>query len=78
MNFLKEGLSMDETRVSTLVFALIVGFIFSLYQAYTAGDISSNLCDLIKTLILVVGGVNGLSSVASILSTDKTITTKDK
>lgn len=56
--FWEDGLSIKETRFSTLIVLTIIGFIYSLVSHYTTGDITNNLLELVKILILSVVGVN--------------------
>jgi purine-cytosine permease-like protein len=58
MNFIKDGLSIDETRISVLVVSFLVTLGFALFQLCKVGDISDNLLTLLGYEIMAVTGVN--------------------
>lgn len=58
MNFLKDGLSIDETKASVLIVLTIVSVVFGLVMYKINGDITDNLVEIIKFLILSIAGVN--------------------
>lgn len=58
MNFLKDGLSVDETKISVLVLAFLATLGFSFYQLFTTGDMSDNLVTLLGYEIVAITGVN--------------------
>ena len=62
-----DGLSIDETRVSTLMVMSSVGFFYSLYAHSKTGGISVELLDLIKFLILSTVGINGVHVISDTL-----------
>jgi len=78
MNFLKNGLSLDEFKVSILaiVFVTIAGF--ALYQYIQTGDITNNVSDIIKTCVYVIGGVNGVNGLAKVMDNIKSNKEKTK
>lgn len=55
---LKDGLSIDEAKVSVLIITCILAFIYMFIVYAIDGDISDNLTSIIQTLVLVIGGVN--------------------
>lgn len=63
MNFLKDGLSVDETRVSVLILTFIASLIFAFYQLVAVGDISDNLLTLLGYEIVAVTGINVADSI---------------
>ncbi|ALA47874.1 hypothetical protein SUNDANCE_58 [Brevibacillus phage Sundance] len=63
MKFLKDGLSIDETRISVLVLAFAFTLGFALYQVITTGDVSDNLLILLGYEIAAVTGVNVADSI---------------
>lgn len=63
MKFLKDGLSIDETRISILVLAFAFTLGFALYQVITIGDFSDNLLVLLGYEIMAVTGVNVADSI---------------
>jgi hypothetical protein len=58
MNFLKDGLSIDEARVSALIICLMSGFGILGYVYITDGTVNQILVSLLETLIFAVAGVN--------------------
>lgn len=58
MNFFKDGLSIDETRISVLVLAFLATLAFAFFQLWKVGDISDNLLTLLGYEIIAVTGVN--------------------
>ena len=56
--FLRNGLSIDETKISVLIIAFFICFIFSLIMYFYRGDINNNLLELCQWLIASVAGVN--------------------
>lgn len=55
---LKDGLSIDEAKVSALILCTIADFIFIVYCTIANGDISNNHLIVFQTLIAAVAGVN--------------------
>ena len=66
-SFWADGLSIDETKFSTLMVMSVTGFTYALYSHFTTGDITDNLLDLFKFLVISVVGVNGVGVVADAL-----------
>lgn len=64
---LKDGLSIDEAKVSALIVCTIADFIFILFCIITDGDISDNHLYVFQTLIAAVAGVNIADKVGSII-----------
>ena len=58
MNFLKDGLSISEAKVSGLMLAFFVTLGFALWQVVTGIDISPNLLLLLAYEIGAVTGIN--------------------
>ena len=56
--FLRNGLSIDETKISVLIIAFSICFVFSLIMYFFRGDINNNLLELCQWLIAGVAGVN--------------------
>lgn len=67
MKFLKDGLSIDEFKSSSLVIMFIIFSIVAIVQYILTGDITNNWLDLLNTLILVIGGVNVVKGVTKFL-----------
>ena len=68
LNF-KDGLSIDEAKVSALIVCTIADFIFIVFCIISDGDISDNHLFLFQTLIAAVAGVNIADKVSSIIKT---------
>lgn len=65
MSFLKDGLSIDETKISALVCLAIGVFGVIAYRELRFGDVPiESFFDILKTLIWAVAGVNGVNLVA--------------
>jgi hypothetical protein len=62
-SFLKDGLSINETRMSALILVFIVGAGFSFYQVVKVGDIAEGLLSLLMYLIMAISGINISESV---------------
>lgn len=71
MSFWKDGLSIDEGRISTLIILCFVAAIFGLVMYKINGDISNNLLEMIKTLIYIIGGVNITDKITSAMNKNK-------
>ena len=56
--FLKDGLSIDETKVSAMVIAFLSTTIFALIMYILHGDITMNLLNFLNTLVYGITGVN--------------------
>jgi len=75
-NFLTDGLSIDETRVSVLMLILVVSIGFAMYQVVVENDVSENLLTLLGYEIMAVTGINvadkiGLKGIGSIKMPNK-------
>lgn len=62
-SFFRDGLSIDETRMSVLIIVFLVGSCFSFFQVVKLGDLSGNLLSLIMYLIMAISGINISESV---------------
>lgn len=76
--FLKHGLSIDEFRVSSLVVSFIIIVGFALYKYWTTGDITANVTDLIKTLGFIIGGVNAVNGISTMINKVQDMSGKTK
>lgn len=65
---IKDGLSIDEAKVSVLIILCILTFLFALVMYAVKGDISTNLTDVLEVLVCVIGGVNIGNSIMTIFS----------
>ena len=60
-NFWKDGLSINESKVSILMISLIIFLRIILYVRIEEGKIDYELLEITKTLIYVVAGVNAVN-----------------
>lgn len=63
---LKDGLSIDEAKVSALILCLVISFIFVLVKYQLDGDISDNIVLVFQTLVAAVAGVNIANKVTTV------------
>lgn len=63
---LKDGLSIDEAKVSALILCLVICFIFVLVKYQLDGDISDNIVLVFQTLVAAVAGVNIANKVTTV------------
>lgn len=63
----KDGLSIDEAKVSALILCTILDFLFIIYCFAANGDITDNHLFLFQTLIAAVAGVNIAEKVSTII-----------
>lgn len=63
---IKDGISIEETKVSALIILCVLTFLFAFVMYVLDKDITDNLTSIIQTLILVIGGVNLSNSIASV------------
>ncbi|WP_444314127.1 hypothetical protein [Megamonas funiformis] len=65
---IKDGISIEETKVSALIILCVLTFLFAFVMYVLDKDITDNLTSIIQTLILVIGGVNLSNSIASVFT----------
>ena len=58
MKFFKDGLSIDEARVSALILCLISGFGILGYVYIVDGTVNEIFVGILETLIFAVAGIN--------------------
>lgn len=58
MNFLKDGLSVDESKVSVLMLAFLVTLGFALWQFVTVGMMGAGILQLLAYEIGAITGIN--------------------
>ena len=63
---IKDGLSINEAKVSALIILCVLIFLFAFVMYVLNKDITDNLTSIIQTLILVIGGVNLSNSISNI------------
>ena len=68
---LKDGLSIDEAKVSALILCTIADFMLIVYCIISNGDISDNHLILFQTLIAAVAGVNIADKLSTIIKTKR-------
>jgi len=68
---LKDGLSIDEAKVSALILCTIADFMLIAYCIISSGDISDNHLILFQTLIAAVAGVNIADKLSTIVKSKK-------
>ena len=71
MGFWKDGLSIDETKSSSLIISMLIVLIFSLVMYVLRGDITDNLLSLALMLIGIVGGYNIVHDISSVWGKNK-------
>lgn len=65
MNYLKGGLSVDETKVSVILLSFIVTLGFGLFKVVYSGDIPDNVLNLLGYQIVAITGINVADKFAS-------------
>jgi hypothetical protein len=65
MNYFKDGLSVDETKVSVLMFAFLVTLGFALWQFATIGLINAGMLQLLGMLIGAITGINIVDKISN-------------
>lgn len=68
---LKDGLSIDEAKVSALILCLLADFLLIAYCMAVNGDITDNHLILFQTLIAAVAGVNIADKLTSFIKIKK-------
>jgi purine-cytosine permease-like protein len=58
MKFIKDGLSVDETKISTILLTFVITLGFGLYKVISSGDIPENLLALLGYQIVAITGIN--------------------
>lgn len=64
---LKDGLSIDEAKVSVLILCTLICFVFVLFKYHIDGDVSDNIVLVFQTLVAAVAGVNIANKVSSLI-----------
>lgn len=65
---IKDGLSIDEAKVSVLIILCVFTFLFGFVMYVLKGDFSDNLALVMQTLIFVIGGVNISNAIMTVIS----------
>lgn len=72
MKWIKDGLSIDETRISALIVAFFITLVFAMCQVYRVGDIPDNLLMLLAYELGAFTGIKIFEGVATKKVTDTT------
>lgn len=64
---LKDGLSVDEAKLSTVVVITLATFIYGGVLTWRNGDIPSNLCNLMIAELCIIMGLNGIQQAKDVL-----------
>lgn len=64
-SFWRDGLSIDETRVSALIVLLYIFSLIAGYTYVTTGDFSTNMLQLLIAVVTAITGVNIAESFVS-------------
>lgn len=64
---IKDGLSVDEAKLSTVVVITLATFIYGGVLTWRNGDIPSNLCDLMIAELCIIMGLNGIQQAKDVL-----------
>ncbi|WP_187698780.1 hypothetical protein [Paenibacillus alvei] len=64
MKWIKDGLSLDETKVSALIIGFFCTLSMALYQAWHIGDISDNMLMLLAYELGAFAGIKCVESFA--------------
>jgi hypothetical protein len=59
--WMKDGISMDEFKVSSLVLCMMIVVCGATYGYIKFGDVSNNWLTLLQTFICTIGAVNGIA-----------------
>jgi hypothetical protein len=65
MSWIKDGLSIDETRISALIVAFYLTLFFGFFQVYMIGDISGNVLMLLAYELAAFTGIKVAENFAS-------------
>ena len=57
-SFWKNGISIDESRVSVLMVLLIIFSVSTLYMYFSGQEVNMQIVEITKVLIISVAGVN--------------------
>jgi hypothetical protein len=69
-HFWKDGLGLDETKVSALVLLTILLTLFAIVIYIVQGDISANLLALAQTFVISVAGANSITAVSKVIQSN--------
>jgi hypothetical protein len=62
MDFIKQLLSIEERKISTLLIIFVITVIYSLYTVHLKGDIPQGLLGLVQALTFGVVGMGGINA----------------
>ena len=58
MNYVKDGLSIDETKNSALILGFLITIGFAMWQVYELKEVSDNVLTLLFYEITAITGIN--------------------
>jgi multiple sugar transport system permease protein len=61
-SFWKDGLSIDESKVSILIICLLLSLIFTVVMYIKTGEINGNWTAIVTAIIYAVAGVNAFNT----------------
>jgi hypothetical protein len=73
MNFFKDGLSIDETKFSVLVFLLVLCTGYALFSDGVNERVSVEIIELIKIFIYSVAGINITEKITDTIKSKKSV-----
>lgn len=65
--FWKDGLSVDESKISILIISFIITLVCALISYFMSGAIGDNLTKIVTVLIYAVAGVNVADKIKSMI-----------
>ena len=68
MNWWKDGISINESKFSTLIFGFLIVIGFIIYFTFTRNESIEYLSNIAITLIWAIAGINGVKSLSEMLS----------
>ena len=64
-SFWKNGISIDESRVSVLMVLLIIFSVSTLYMYFSGQEVNFQIVEITKVLIVSVAGVNAVNLISN-------------
>ena len=64
-SFWKNGISIDESRVSVLMVLLIIFSVSTLYMCFSGKEVNLYIVEITKVLIVSVAGVNAVNLISN-------------
>lgn len=63
--WIADGLTINETKTSSLIFIMILFVGLAIFQVIKIGDVSQNLTEIVKWSLMAVAGASGLNAMAN-------------